>query len=492
MNSRNIVKTTIILSIYLLALYCKNTTCLQQQQQQQQRQNQAPSSGQEKIITTRDNGQIRFDLPSCTLGNDTYQLGERWNPNLPPFGVQVCVQCECVVKNRKDCYEAKVACRRITNECPIIESCPDGKKPVTSVGQCCKSCQSASGSPDGPPLAHIPDEPASASRQPSPTAAAFISHEPPQQSPVSGQSEHNERIKNYQVEIKNLPACLKRDVGEKHVPTNPLKTSKGNKHELNGIEPRIAFKSLQGSPNLASSNPVTLRGRQETSADKPIDDTLRHDHQHPNDVQSWSLSNQVQQTVLLTRPGQSFLTPSQSVSINTNNKRPPSTSLDSPTTLMPFLSSAAPINMANTCILGSEAFQVGESWNPILPPFGVQVCVKCNCIVQTVKRRKRCYEARVTCRRIHNECPIIDSCPNGKKPITVAGQCCKMCPNGRANLLESGGGIAMPELRTNQRDEDIIKDNQLIMANYSPCSKRDAGNGNAKLTNASPVRRENP
>lgn len=436
---------TIISSIYLLALYCKDATCLQQQQQQPQQLNQATSflpPIQDKSNHQQSNAQMRSELPICTLGNDTYRLGERWNPNLPPFGVQVCVQCECVAKHRKDCYEIKVACRRITNECPIIESCPDGKKPVTTAGQCCKSCQSATGADGGQPPPSSQMLVSDDQRQPAPTAAALISHKHPQVAAFSGQLEHNDRIKSYHLEPINLRLCQKKE-GEKHVRTNPVKTSKGNKHDLNGIEPRLAFKSLQGSQNLASiSSSAAPKSRQEISPDKPVDDTLRHDNQHPNDVQSSSQGNQVQQATVQTRPGQSFQPSSQSVSVN-NKKRLPLP--DSFTTCLeqqqhqqnqvsfissgkdtsgPQRSDAQIRSEPPTCLLGSETYQLEDRWNPNLPPFGVQVCVRCECVL---KSRKNCFEAKVACRRITNECPMIESCPDGRKPVTTAGQCCKSC-----------------------------------------------------------------
>lgn len=452
---------TIISSIYLLALYCKDATCLQQQQQQQQQpqqpqhqqhqQQQQPqqqqqlnqatpllSSIQDKSSLQQSNAQMRSELPTCTLGNDTYRLGERWNPNLPPFGVQVCVQCECVVKHRKDCYEVKVACRRITNECPIIESCPDGKKPVTTAGQCCKSCQSATGADAGQPSSQtfISDDP----RQLSPAAAALISQERTQASVLNGQLEHNDRIKSYHLESKDLKLCQKKEA-EKHVRTSPVKTSKGNKHDLNGIEPRIAFKSLQGSQNLASmSSSAVPKGRQEISPDKPIDDTLRHDHQHPNDVQSSSQGNQVQQATVQTKSGQPNQPSSQSVSVNNKKRLPPPDSFKTcleqqQHNQVSFIttgqgasgrqrSDAQIRSEPPTCLLGSETYQLEERWNPNLPPFGVQVCVRCECVL---KSRKNCFEAKVACRRITHECPMIESCPDGRKPVTTAGQCCKSC-----------------------------------------------------------------
>lgn len=77
---------------------------------------------------------------TCMLGNDIFKIGDKWNPTLPGFGLQICVQCNCTVKQRKGRHETRVNCRRLSNDCPSIDLCPDGRQPVTIAGQCCKSC----------------------------------------------------------------------------------------------------------------------------------------------------------------------------------------------------------------------------------------------------------------------------------------------------------------------------------------------------------------
>lgn len=84
----------------------------------------------------------RTSSNTCTLGNDTYAIGDRWSPIVPPFGMQVCVQCDCIVVQKKNCYETRTTCKRISNECPIITTCPNGQPPVAVEGKCCKSCES--------------------------------------------------------------------------------------------------------------------------------------------------------------------------------------------------------------------------------------------------------------------------------------------------------------------------------------------------------------
>lgn len=78
--------------------------------------------------------------PLCTLGNDTYHVGQKWNPNLPPNGVQACVLCECHTRLTANGTEAYVGCTKLAKDCPKIDLCPSGEKPVAFPDQCCKMC----------------------------------------------------------------------------------------------------------------------------------------------------------------------------------------------------------------------------------------------------------------------------------------------------------------------------------------------------------------
>jgi hypothetical protein len=393
----------------------QSSTLVQQQQQQQQQQ-----------------------PPHCSLGEDTYQIGERWNPNLPPFGVQVCVLCECTVRQRKSCYEAKVTCRRITNECPVIDSCPDGKKPVTIAGQCCKSCQSTTNGPlsqqlDANLLSQQQQQPQQQAQSIGTQSPAYESQLQLKQTPTSTTSFRivymNERTKDYMSLVKNLPACNSREsdstttkAPQQQVPVNVAttlapptppqapKVAKGNRNDLNGIDTRLAFKSLNDavSNHIGStksrhmSDTVTATHQQQHDASSSSSSS-RHfdhspdDHQHPNDVQSATASTR-------THPHQHSVS---SAIYSSNNAGP------------------RQLSHPGSCKLGNDTFHVGDVWNPILPPFGVQVCVQCNCIFRI---RKGCFETKVTCRRINRDCPILDTCPDGNPPINVDGQCCKTCP----------------------------------------------------------------
>ncbi|XP_067139596.1 dorsal-ventral patterning protein Sog isoform X2 [Centruroides vittatus] len=73
----------------------------------------------------------------CTFGNLTYELEERWRPDLgPPFGVLYCVRCECTAVRKKKRVTAKVRCRNIKYDCPKL-TCHN---PVLQPGRCCKTC----------------------------------------------------------------------------------------------------------------------------------------------------------------------------------------------------------------------------------------------------------------------------------------------------------------------------------------------------------------
>lgn len=37
----------------------------------------------------------------CAFGNQTYEIEERWRPQLQPFGVYYCIRCECIAVSLK-------------------------------------------------------------------------------------------------------------------------------------------------------------------------------------------------------------------------------------------------------------------------------------------------------------------------------------------------------------------------------------------------------
>ncbi|NP_001310761.1 dorsal-ventral patterning protein Sog-like precursor [Parasteatoda tepidariorum] len=73
----------------------------------------------------------------CQFGNNTYELEERWRPDLgPPFGMLYCMRCECIPVQRKRRIMSKVRCKNIKNDCPK-PTCDD---PVLLPQRCCKTC----------------------------------------------------------------------------------------------------------------------------------------------------------------------------------------------------------------------------------------------------------------------------------------------------------------------------------------------------------------
>lgn len=85
--------------------------------------------------------EVRAQRPYCTLGNNTYPLGYRWNPSLPKFGTFPCLLCECTVKLNGNCYEPVVVCPNIEHKCPQApKTCRDGSSPRKLPDKCCKQC----------------------------------------------------------------------------------------------------------------------------------------------------------------------------------------------------------------------------------------------------------------------------------------------------------------------------------------------------------------
>lgn len=311
----------------------------------------------------------------------------------------------------------------------------------------------------------------------------------------------NERTKEYLALVKSLPLCPNRDANSDSAqrsnnqqtstlspgPINVKPKGQSSKNELNGIDTRLAFKSLHDSayPSPAKNRPNNgMRLNTDMAQQHPHDDLTRHDHQHPNDYQS---------TIAMTNYQISATSHDHfpSMHINRTNTYGPTRMCNRPgvnstsdcdTSTLDNANAANrghnyparypnPVNLPtqqeNTCLLGNDTFQIGDMWNPVLPPFGIQVCVQCNCVI---RQRKSCYETRVTCRRINRDCPKIDHCPDGTSPVTVSGQCCKTC---QAEAPNSVGEILQLE-NVVQRNETIIREYQAISKSMQICaSQRD-------------------
>ncbi|XP_054714641.1 dorsal-ventral patterning protein Sog-like [Uloborus diversus] len=73
----------------------------------------------------------------CQFGNFSYELEERWRPDLgPPFGMLYCMRCECMPVQRKRRIISRVRCKNIKNDCPK----PTCEDPVLLPQRCCKTC----------------------------------------------------------------------------------------------------------------------------------------------------------------------------------------------------------------------------------------------------------------------------------------------------------------------------------------------------------------
>lgn len=443
-----------------------------------------PQSQTQPTYQHQQQAPINLVQPQCQLGNETYQLGERWNPNLPPFGVQVCVLCECIIRQKKSCFEPKVTCRRIINECPIIDSCPDGREPMTFPGQCCKTCPTtvsvslvdsstrssgasssniATETPEQPDLLQSSTQRPNSSRyEPPPAVDANLTNKAKPNNTSSPQSSfstrapvsqivtlnnyRNERVKEYQSIVKTLRICSDSDsesgggggilaTPSRHrVPTNPtsgkrLDKGANSKHDFNSIDTRSAFRLIKENDSPSKSRPVELsKSSLATNSEDNLKPLGEH-QQHPNDFQSTSSSSR----------------------------------------LPPLVTRRKPTLQSNSCALGDEAYQVNEIWHPILPPLGIQYCVVCSCNV-ILDPQQACYEAKVACRRINKECPPSAPCQDGKEPISVEGQCCKSCPNPEYPEQSFATSPNLLTLERAKKESDgSFRESQSIMRAFPTC-----------------------
>lgn len=285
----------------------------------------------------------------CELGNETHSVGDKWNPDLPPHGIQVCVLCECIAHPHRGSAlrEPRLTCRRIAKDCPKIDTCPMGEKPVAPSGQCCKSCPSHNILGEGPV-------------GPSPATSTTPSH------PIDWDGQNSTRATVDNANAEHVKPISSSGGGNSSTlpATNYQRANKAkigglrpNNKELNTKDSKLAFKSLESQSKFLSMTEPNNKGPGETTDGGDA----------PNEQSA-----------------------------------------------------------ASICKLGNATYAIGDTWSPNLPPFGLQVCVLCECVARL---RKSCYEAKVTCRRIANECPVIESCPDGKEPVTAPGKCCKSCPS---------------------------------------------------------------
>ncbi|KAM7425845.1 hypothetical protein ABFA07_022776 [Porites harrisoni] len=89
------------------------------------------------------------------------------------------------------------------------------------------------------------------------------------------------------------------------------------------------------------------------------------------------------------------------------------------------------------CIFGSLHYNIGDSWNPDIPPFGVMYCVICTC--NKVSNSET--DGKVACRNKRHRCPAT-SCA---RPRVEKGQCCASCPDEFVSLLTTRGVSSTPQ-----------------------------------------------
>lgn len=212
--------------------------------------------------------------PNCMLGNDSFQIGDKWNPNLPPFGVQVCVLCECVFRQHKACYELKVTCRRLHNDCPgLPDLCPDGTKPVSKAGRCCKFCPNRSnqaGTNSSSEPAALADLAAGSSLASLGSVQSNSSYEGAsgETSPSSSTATRaglrvqrsalkSDKMKEYKSIVKVLPACNRREGTSERLIHSSSSTSTSSSSTLRN---RIAKFSIVAG-NASATNNLTSNSK---------------------------------------------------------------------------------------------------------------------------------------------------------------------------------------------------------------------------------------
>lgn len=92
----------------------------------------------QQMVRNHNKNQTNSRLSHCTFGNQNFAVDDRWKPNLgPPFGLLVCMRCECLSVHRKNNRTVtRVKCKNMKSECPKL----DCDEPVLLPDHCCKSC----------------------------------------------------------------------------------------------------------------------------------------------------------------------------------------------------------------------------------------------------------------------------------------------------------------------------------------------------------------
>ncbi|XP_048461234.1 chordin-like protein 1 isoform X2 [Rhincodon typus] len=291
----------------------------------------------------------------CVFQDKKYRLGERWHPYLEPYGFVYCITCLCLENGH-------VACNRV--KCPNIHC----SSPVTVPQQCCPHCV--------PEEHHIP-------------AAAKI---------VGKSCEYNGT--SYQH-------------GEMFVAEGLFLSRHPNQCAQCSCSEGNVYCGLRTCPKLTCPFPITVpdsccqvcRGEGDSSWDTsdaeifrpPSNREARHSYQRTQHESRGGFGSSVANLPRISnsRIHQGILTDPQQgsgtiVQIVIDNKH----------------------RHGRVCVSNGKTYSHGESWHPVLRPFGLMECVLCTCNI-----------SKQECKKIH--CPDPYPC---KYPQKINGKCCKVCP----------------------------------------------------------------
>ncbi|XP_059832862.1 chordin-like protein 2 isoform X3 [Hypanus sabinus] len=282
-----------------------------------------------------------------------YRMGESWHPYLEPYGFVYCINCLCSENGR-------ITCNRV--KCPNVHC----SNPVTAPQHCCPHCST--------------DE-----------------HHNPATVKITGKScEYNGTTYQH---------------GEMFVAEGLFLSRHPNQCAQCSCSEGNVYCGLRTCPKLTCPFPMTVsdsccqvcRGEGEswdTDAEifrPPSNREARHSYPRTQYESRGSFGSSIASLPkasgsrnhlrLLTDPQQGSGT---IVQIVINNK----------------------YRHSRVCVSNGKTYSHGESWHPILRPFGPVECVLCTCNI-----------TKQECKKIH--CPNPYPC---KDPQKVNGKCCKICP----------------------------------------------------------------
>ncbi|XP_059832860.1 chordin-like protein 2 isoform X2 [Hypanus sabinus] len=289
----------------------------------------------------------------CMFEDKKYRMGESWHPYLEPYGFVYCINCLCSENGR-------ITCNRV--KCPNVHC----SNPVTAPQHCCPHCST--------------DE-----------------HHNPATVKITGKScEYNGTTYQH---------------GEMFVAEGLFLSRHPNQCAQCSCSEGNVYCGLRTCPKLTCPFPMTVsdsccqvcRGEGEswdTDAEifrPPSNREARHSYPRTQYESRGSFGSSIASLPkasgsrnhlrLLTDPQQGSGT---IVQIVINNK----------------------YRHSRVCVSNGKTYSHGESWHPILRPFGPVECVLCTCNI-----------TKQECKKIH--CPNPYPC---KDPQKVNGKCCKICP----------------------------------------------------------------